>query len=188
MRILAISVGVSQLLVLSQNPLRTAQSAIHKTVVSELDRPERIELTLLGLQTDEQSDLSVHGGRDKALYAYPTEHWSRWQAEAGTQPRPGLLGENLAIEGLTEDSVYAGDRWLIGEAELQVTEPRIPCDKLCAALRWPQAARFMVASGVCGWYLRVVRPAPVAAGMAIEVQAGPRDQSMAQLFAFKTRR
>lgn len=188
MRIHAISIGVSQMLVLRQEPLRATQSAIRKRPVSTLASPLEVELSALGLQADEQSDLSVHGGLDKALYAYPIEHWSRWEQALAVEPRAGLFGENLSIEGLVEEEVYLGDQWRIGRALLQVSEPRIPCDKFCAALQRPQAAKTMVALGACGWYLRVLQAAPLAAGMAIEVLPGPRQERVSEAFAFQARK
>ena len=188
MRILAISAGTTRLLVLERAPFRGVQSAIQKQVVSSIDAPEPIELNPLGLARDEQTDLSVHGGLDKALYAFPSEHWPVWNTAKEQPIRPGLFGENLLTEGLTEDSVFVGDQWRIGEALLQVTEPRIPCDKFCAVMGSSEAAKKMVNTGTCGWYLRVLKAAPLTAGMTIEIIPGAQEVSVASAFDFRTRR
>ena len=187
-RLRAISTGVSRLLVLSRDPLRTVHSAIQKSAVSDLDQPRPVELSLMGLTADEQVDQSVHGGRDKALYAYPVEHWASWSDQFSQAIAPGHFGENLTIEGLTEREVFIGDQWQIGQALLQVTEPRIPCDKFCAVMKNPQAARHMVQTGQCGWYLRVIQVAPIHAGQSIEVRPGPRQETIERAFALKTKR
>src|SRR5690606_37749501 len=108
----------------------------------------RVALASLGLEGDEQVDLSVHGGLDKAVYVYPAEHYPFWQtvrAQAGhTAPLShGGLGENLTVTGLLEPRVWVGDRLRIGEVELVVTQPRSPCYKFNAHLGFSWAARMM---------------------------------------------
>ncbi|MGA1694144.1 MAG: MOSC domain-containing protein [Burkholderiaceae bacterium] len=188
MQILTLSAGTTRLLMLPGESMRSTPSAIRKEPISTLQNPTPIALTSLGLVCDEQSDQTVHGGQDKALYAFPVEHWSLWRSPEWSEPQAGVFGENLLTQGLDETSVFVGDRWRIGEALLQVTEPRIPCDKFCAVMGSSQAARHMVQLGTCGWYLRVIEPAPLAAGMTIEVIPGSRDTSVAAAFAFKSKR
>src|SRR6266404_1035575 len=90
-----------------------------------------VMLRTLNLDGDRQADLRVHGGVSKAVYAYPTEHYSYWRTEFPGIDLPwGMFGENFSTEGLLEESVYIGDRFGIGEAEVVVTEPRMPCYKL----------------------------------------------------------
>ena len=144
----------------------------------------------LGLQGDEQADLTVHGGIGKAVYAYPHEHYAFWQT-VRAQARvslwdeplpPGALGENLTVEGLVEDRLWIGDRLRLPNCVLAVSEPRFPCFKFNAAMGFAQAAKLMTQSGYCGAYLAVIEPGTVAAGDAIEWQPGPREVNLRELF------
>jgi MOSC domain-containing protein YiiM len=149
---------------------RTFLTAIAKHAV---DGP--VALRPLGMEGDEQADLSVHGGLAKAVYAYPHEHYAFWQtvrAQAGValwdEPlTPGSLGENLLLQGLLEDQLWIGDRLHIGRPDsgvgcvLAVSEPRLPCLKFSAAMGFAQAARLMSQSGWCGAYLAVLEPGAV---------------------------
>src|SRR5262249_49365552 len=91
----------------------------------------RVFLRTLNLDGDRQADLTVHGGGGKAIYCYPVEHYEYWKAELPGRLLPmGSFGENFTVAGLAEDSIYIGDRFLIGSAELTVTQPRLPCYKL----------------------------------------------------------
>ncbi len=144
----------------------------------------------LGLDGDEQADLSVHGGLAKAVYAYPGEHLAFWrtvraQARVGLWDEPvppGLLGENLTIEGLLEAQLWIGDRLRLPGCVLAVSEPRFPCFKLNAAMGFAQAARLMAQSGFCGTYLGVVEPGQVCAGDPIDLEPGPREVNLRELF------
>jgi MOSC domain-containing protein YiiM len=148
----------------------------------------------LGLEGDEQADLSVHGGLAKAVYAYPSEHLAFWQTvRAQAQVAPwgqalpaGAMGENLLLQGLLERDLWVGDRLVIGSQErgcvLVVSEPRRPCFKFGAAMGFAQAVKLMVQSGFCGSYLAVLEPGTVQAGDPIEVQPGPREVGIAELF------
>src|SRR5215470_9590612 len=90
-----------------------------------------IRLRRLNLDGDEQADLRVHGGEYKAVYAYPLEHYAYWRRELPGMDLPyGMLGENVTIEGVLENSVHIGDRFRIGSAQIVVTQPRLPCYKL----------------------------------------------------------
>ncbi len=123
----------------------------------------------VNLEGDGQADLSVHGGPDKAVYAYPREHYATWAAELGRADlTPGFFGENLTIEGLTEDEVRIGDRLRAGTALLEVSQPRLPCFKLAARVGEPAFAKPFLRSGRTGWYLRVVEEGVVAEGDAVE--------------------
>src|SRR6202162_2448656 len=91
----------------------------------------RIALRTLNLDGDQQADLSVHGGFDKAVYAYPSEHYGYWREQLpGIELPWGAFGENLTTEGLSENELHIGDRLSIGSVELLVTQPRLPCFKL----------------------------------------------------------
>jgi MOSC domain-containing protein YiiM len=143
-----------------------------------------------GLQGDEQADLSVHGGPSKAVYAYPNEHLALWrtlraQARVSLWDEPvppGLMGENLLIDGLLEAHMWIGDRLVLPHCVLAISEPRFPCFKFVAAMGFAQAAKMMVQSGTCGSYLAVIEPGTVQAGDSFSVQPGPREVSIAELF------
>ena len=149
----------------------------------------------LGLSGDEQADLSVHGGLSKAVYAYPVEHYPFWQtvrAQAGAAAWgealvPGALGENLTLSGLLESDVCVGDVLRFPDCELAVSEPRLPCFKLNAALGFKHAAKMMTSNGWCGFYLAVRVPGTLQAGDAVELVPGPREVGIAELFRARTR-
>lgn len=147
----------------------------------------------LGLMGDEQADLSIHGGLEKAVYAYPSEHYTYWQAarrEAGlggiddSLPN-GSLGENLTLQGLLETAVWAGDVLRFSNCELRVTLPREPCYKFNAAMGFARASKLMAQTGFCGFYLAVQTPGTLHAGEAFEVIPGRRGVSIPTLFAAK---
>ncbi len=147
----------------------------------------------LGLLGDEQADLSIHGGLEKAVYAYPCEHYAHWQAarrEAGigeiddSLPN-GSLGENLTLQGLLETGVWAGDVLKFPGCELRVTLPREPCYKFNAAMGFGRASRLMAQTGFCGFYLSVASPGTLRAGDSFEVIPGRRGVSIPVLFAAK---
>jgi MOSC domain-containing protein YiiM len=150
----------------------------------------------LGLMGDEQADLSVHGGLEKAVYAYPSEHYAFWQnarLEAGVSPLDdslphGSLGENLTLSGLLETQVWAGDILRFPNCDLTVTLPREPCGKFNAVIGFSQASRLMVHSGFCGFYLAVEAPGSIQSGQSFELLPGPRRVSIAQLFQAKRSR
>lgn len=130
---------------------------------------ETLILDTLNLEGDRQADLSVHGGPDKAVYAYPAEHLPRWNAELGTAFGPGTFGENLTTEGLAEDGARIGDIWAWGEATLQIAQPRSPCYKLATVTGRPDLGKRLVRLGRTGWYLRVLTPGRVPIAGPIRV-------------------
>lgn len=150
----------------------------------------------LGLDHDEQADLSVHGGLSKALYAYPVEHYAFWQTVRGQAqvagadaPLPhGSIGENLTIAGLLEDRVFIGDVLRFADCELAVSEPRYPCFKFNAAMGFNKAAKLMMQSAWCGFYLAVRKPGSLSAGESFELVPGPREVGIAELFRAKMRK
>ena len=154
---------------------------------------EPVALLPLGLFGDEQADLSVHGGLEKAVYAYPSEHYAYWQAarrEAGLSQIDdslphGSLGENLTLLGLLETDLWAGDVLKFPGCELRVTLPREPCYKFNAAMGFGRASRLMAQTGFCGFYLAVECPGTLQAGDSFEVVAGRRGVSIPTLFAAK---
>ena len=123
----------------------------------------------LNIEGDQQSDLSVHGGPEKAVYAYPAEHYAFWRIELpDAELTRGAFGENLTTEGLLEDEVCIGDRYRIGTTELVVTQPRTPCYKLGIRFGRSDMVKRFQHSGRSGFYLAVVREGEVGAGDAIE--------------------
>jgi MOSC domain-containing protein YiiM len=128
----------------------------------------RLRVTALNFEGDQQSDLTVHGGIEKAVYAYPSEHYEFWRKELHGADLPwGVFGENLTTEGLTED-VRLGDRFRIGSAEFMVTQPRMPCFKLGIRFGRMDVLRRMLKSGRTGFYSAVVVEGEVGAGDNIE--------------------
>ncbi len=192
-RVLAICSGRSAPLFVQGRGAREAvASAIVKTAVSVLEAPASVALGPLGVAGDEQADLSVHGGLDKAVYVYPVEHYAFWRTvrmQAGRDEplASGAMGENLLIEGLLEPAIWVGDRLAIGEAELRVESPRAPCFKFNARMGFAWASKMMVQSGYTGFYCSVVRQGKLAAGDQVLVRAGDRVVSIEQAHRMKHR-
>src|SRR3974390_1751265 len=112
----------------------------------------RVTLRRLNLDGDRQSDLTVHGGEDKAVYCYPIEHYEYWKTEMPDRPLPmGAFGENFTVEGLDEDSVYVGDRFSIVSAEVVISQPRLPCYKLGIRFRSEDMVKRFLASRRTGF-------------------------------------
>jgi MOSC domain-containing protein YiiM len=126
-------------------------------------------LSTLNLSGDGQADLSVHGGVDKAVYAYPSEHLEPWRRELDEDLGPSAFGENLSTVGVLEHEVNIGDVWSWGGALLQVTQPRWPCFKLALHRDRADIQSRMRAAGRTGWYLRVLEVGEVPAAGPIEV-------------------
>src|SRR3954463_7248208 len=142
---------------------RTVLTSIFKTPV---DR--RLRVTTLNFEGDEQSDLTVHGGVDKAVYVYPSEHYEDWRRELPGMELPrAIFGENLTTEGLLED-VRIGDRFRIGSAEFVVTQPRLPCYKLGIRFGRMDMLKRMIRNGRTGFYFAVTTGGEVGAGDFIE--------------------
>lgn len=120
-------------------------------------------LSTTQLEGDGQADLVHHGGPDMALLAYGAEHYPLWRAELGLPDLPsGAFGENLTVSGLAEATVCIGDLYRLGEALLQVSQPRSPCWKLARRWRMPDLAARVQKTGRTGWYLRVLQEGHVA--------------------------
>ena len=168
---------------------RAVMTAIGKRSIG--DGP--VAVRALGIEGDEQADLTVHGGLSKAVYAYPSEHYPFWQtvraqarAAAWEAPLPsGFLGENLTLAGLLEDRAFVGDVLRFADCELAISEPRYPCFKFNAVMGFNQAAKLMAANGWCGFYLAVRVPGTLRAGESFKLVAGPREVGIAELFRAK---
>jgi len=186
-RILSVNVGIAREVTISG---RSVMTAIGKRSVEG-----HVAVRPLGLEGDEQADLSVHGGQSKAVYAYPSEHYPFWQtvrAQAQVSlwdaPLPsGFLGENLTLAGLLESQAWVGDVLRFADCELAVSEPRYPCFKFNAAMGFNQAAKLMAQSGWCGMYLAVRVPGTLCAGESFTLIPGPREVGISELFRSKMR-
>lgn len=129
---------------------------------------EKVFLDLMGFEGDQVADPVNHGGRDKAVCGYPADHYSVWEKELSRNMLPASFGENLTINGLTENQIHIGDIFRVGEAEVQCTQPRQPCHKLTKIFGFPKLASRIQDSGYCGYYFRVLKQGWVQVGMAVE--------------------
>ena len=160
MRVVAVSVGLPREVVWRGRAVRTS---IFKEPVAGPVLVER-----LNLAGDRQSDLTVHGGADKAVYVYPAEHYAFWREKLPGVDLPwGSFGENLTVEGLDEAAVQIGDRLEIGSASFLVTQPRMPCYKLAVRFDQLEMIKWFLQSGRTGFYLRVTQEGQLTAGDSI---------------------
>lgn len=144
---------------------RTVSTGIFKQPVTG-----RVMMRSLNLDGDKQADRTVHGGIEKAVYAYSMEHYAYWQQELPDEELPwGAFGENLTIEGLSEKTVNIGDRFCIGNAEVMVTQPRFPCFKLNLKFGRDDMVKRFLNSRLSGIYFSVVQEGEISAGDAIEL-------------------
>jgi MOSC domain-containing protein YiiM len=175
MRIVSVNVGLPRQMDAGG---REVMSGIFKSPVEGRTRVRR-----LNLDGDRQADLSVHGGPEKAVYAYPCEHYPFWRKQLGRPSLPpGSFGENLTVEGLNEETIHIGDQLRMGTAELVVVQPRMPCFKLAGKFERPKIVKEMLDSGYSGLYLAVLVEGEVAAGDAIEILLrDPAEVSIADL-------
>lgn len=183
MKVISVNRGrVGRLEVEQSGTVRQVASAILKQPVTG-----SVEVNKLGLAGDEQADLTVHGGLDKAVYAYPREHYAFWERERAAALRRdealpfGAMGENLTLEGLLEQDLWVGDRLSIGSVVLAVTEPRRPCFKFAVRMGFSHAIKKMVQSGYTGFYLRVLQSGSLQHGDIISLSPGPRTVSLTQI-------
>ncbi len=133
----------------------------------------RLALRGVNLSGDDQADRSVHGGPDKAVYAYAAEDTEWWEAELAASLGPGAFGENLTVCGLPVSGAVIGERWAVGSTLLEVAQPRLPCFKLGLRMNDPRFPKRFAAAGRPGTYLRVVREGDIGAGDQIDVVSRP---------------
>jgi MOSC domain-containing protein YiiM len=161
MRVISVNAGTPVALGISKG--REVLSAIVKKSVHG-----HVMVRRLGLEGDSQADLSVHGGENKAVYAYPSEHYDYWKERFPGMEMPwGTFGENMSVEGLLESEVHVGDSFAIGTTEFGVTQPRLPCYKLGMRFGTNAMLRMFLESERTGFYLKVIREGQVRAGDAI---------------------
>ena len=163
--VVAVNVGTPRLL-----SERDGQHVYSSIVKQPVPRGTVLWLSLGNLAGDSQADLEVHGGPDKAVYAYPSEHLAVWESELGEPLGAAAFGENLSTLGVTEHDVCIGDLWRWDDAILQVCQPRWPCFKLALHRNRADIQVLMRRSGRTGWYLRVLRPGEVTVGSPITIE------------------
>jgi MOSC domain-containing protein YiiM len=147
---------------------RPIHSAIGKAPVEGRVRVEGVNLA-----GDDQADRRVHGGPDKAVYAYAIEDTRWWEGELGRELAPGMFGENLTTEGVDVTGAVIGERWRVGSVELEVCQPRQPCFKLGLRFGDPLMLRRFAHASRPGAYLRIVREGELGAGDAVEILSRP---------------
>jgi MOSC domain-containing protein YiiM len=182
MKILSVNVGLPRKV--------TWQGKVVTTGIFKEPVNAPVMMRTLNLEGDQQADLTVHGGVNKAVYAYPSEHYGYWRTELpGVDLRWGMFGENFTTEGLLEEVTYIGDRFGIGETEVMVTEPRMPCYKLGIKFGRPDIIKRFLASRRTGFYFAVVREGMVGTSYAIKlIGQEQQDISVAditRLYAFE---
>ena len=145
-----------------------------------------VAIGTLGLMGDEQADLVNHGGPDKAIHHYAFDHYQSWRDELGDHPLlagPGGFGENISTLGLTEETVWLGDRFRLGTALVEVSHGRQPCWKLAHHFGRPDLTARVVRSNRSGWYYRVLEPGRAAAGDNLTlVERGLPEWTLTRLF------
>lgn len=162
MRLISLNVGLPRIVESNGEPVTTG--------IFKEPKQGSVMLRTLNLDGDRQADLTVHGGVSKAVYGYPVEHYEFWKSELPDMELPfGMFGENFTTEGLLEASLNVGDRFRIGQAELMVTEPRMPCYKLGIKFGRTDIIRKFLQSRRTGFYFAVVEEGEVEAGDEIEL-------------------
>ena len=186
MKLISINSGKVGALFANQHQDRTVvMSGIKKSSISHAGRPSPVDINTLGVMGDEQADLTVHGGIEKAIYVYPHEHYPFWNVLLSRELKkpmdlqPGAMGENFTITGLLEENVFVGDTLQIGDLEFVVTKLREPCFKFNARMGYKGAAKAMLQSGHCGWYMRVITPGTLIAGGQISHRPGKQETAIA---------
>ena len=143
-------------------PVTFQNKTVHTGIYKESVDDEPLFLSKLNLAGDAQGNLKLHGGVDKAVCVYPFDHYPYWEKDLNRDVHPGTFGENLTIEGLTEEQVNIGDIFGFGEAVVQVTQPRQPCFKIAGKLNRPDMVMKIQQTGFSGYYLRVLKEGVVA--------------------------
>jgi MOSC domain-containing protein YiiM len=143
------------------------------TGIFKLPASRRVAVGVEGLTGDVQADRRVHGGPDQAVYAYAREDIDWWEAELGRALEHGAFGENLTLRGVDASNALVGERWRVGGALLEVTAPRLPCEKLAKRMGEPRFVKRFAKAGRPGAYLRVIETGDVGSGDAVELVSRP---------------
>jgi MOSC domain-containing protein YiiM len=155
---------------------RPVMSAIGKAPVEG-----RVRVAGEQVEGDQQADRTVHGGPDKAVYAYASEDTAWWEDELGRTLAPGMFGENLTTAGIDVSGAIVGERWRIGELELEVSQPRLPCFKLGLRFGDPRMLKRFAKAERPGAYLRILSPGEIGAGDEIELVSRPEHRVSVRL-------
>ncbi len=161
----SVNVGEARELLLRGRP--------HQTGIFKEPVEGRVRLVGNGVEGDLQADLSCHGGRSKAVYAYTVEDYAWWEEILGTFLAPATFGENLTLEGVSATDALVGERWAVGSAVLEVTQPREPCWKLGAKMGDKDFPRRFREAGRAGAYLSIIQEGDVGAGDSVQVVHRP---------------
>jgi MOSC domain-containing protein YiiM len=183
MKLISVNIGLPVDVILGDGKIVT--TGIFKEPVEG-----EVMLRTLNLDGDKQADLTVHGGASKAVYGYPSEHYEFWRKELPDMKLSyGMFGENFTVEGMFEDSLYIGDRFRVGEAEIMVTEPRLPCYKLGIKFGRSDILKRFLVSRRTGFYFAVLKEGEVGAGDKIEPLERDRNRitvsDITRLYAFE---
>ena len=174
-RLVSVNVGRPQQVSVRRG--RPIMSAIGKTPVDG-----RVRVAGVNVDGDDQADRRVHGGPDKAVYAYAREDALWWAARLNREVPPGMFGENLTVEGVDVSGAVIGERWRIGTVELQVCQPRLPCFKLGLRFGDPQMVKLFAQAGRPGAYLRIITEGELGAGDLVDISDRPsHDVTIAQV-------
>ncbi|GAX45928.1 MOSC domain-containing protein [Tolypothrix sp. NIES-4075] len=164
MKLISVNVGLPREVTWKGKPVRTG---IFKEPINS-----RVMVRELNLDGDRQADLTVHGGVDKAVYVYPFEHYDYWRSELpDTELTFGIFGENFTVTGFKEEEINIGDRFKIGNVELMVTQPRLPCYKLGIRFGRSDMVKRFLASRRTGFYFRVLQEGEVEVGDTLELMS-----------------
>ena len=168
-QVLSIQIGQIQEFAVAGAPADSWTSAISKTKVSAV-----VHVGHTGIAGDEQADLVNHGGPDKAVLAYASKHYEKWNTEFPDMKfESGGFGENLTVADIDESACYIGDTFRISDCLLQISQPRQPCWKLSRRWNLPELAVLVQQNGRTGWYYRVLKEGVIEVGMAIELVDRP---------------
>ena len=173
---MSVNLGVPRQIVWNNEPVTTS---IFKEPITA-----RVKVGRFGLEGDLQADLTVHGGLNKALYAYPSEHYKYWMHQLKVPSLQwGMFGENLTTNGILENDVHVGDSFSFGSAEGVVTQPRFPCYKLGIKFGTMEMVKRFQVSGRSGFYLSVVKEGEVCPGDLIKLkEQSSSTRSIADIF------
>src|SRR4051812_34879786 len=165
-RLLSVNVGRPQ-------PVGRQRGKVVESAIAKAPVEGRVRVAGVNVEGDDQADRRVHGGPDKAVYAYASEDTAWWQQELGRELGPGAFGENLTVEGIDVSGAVIGERWRLGTVELEVCQPRFPCFKLGLRFGDPKMLRRFTLAERPGAYLRIVREGEIGAGDAIAIEDRP---------------
>jgi MOSC domain-containing protein YiiM len=156
------------------------------SAIMKRPREGAVQVLAEGLGPDEQADRSVHGGPEMALHLYPMDHHAWWREQLGDHPaldEPGGFGSNLAVSGLMENMVHIGDRFRLGSAVIEISQPRQPCWKIEHRFGHKGMVAAITRTARCGWYFRVLEEGEVAAGDSLErIAIGEGNWSVTRVF------